>query len=379
MNLKRNILILFKKPFIIYPLFNDLLRSISINFDYNFGKGKSFNPKTLTINVTKICNLNCKMCQFAHSNLDKVKLNNLSRKEKNMLDLKILEKLLSNWKGSKPYIALTGGETTLHPQIEKIISLIKKYGFYVSMVTNGALLQEKAEKIISSGLDMLSISIDGLEKTHDSIRRVPNTFQKAVSGIKKIIEIKTNKKLKKPIVILNTSLSNENIHELNDIAKLAKNLNVDAINFQHLWMQTSKMTQNFNKTFPKINLSESYDLDLNTNQINPIVLYENLQKIKKIHPFVNIFPDLSIEKIKDYYKNPESFIIDKNCYCPWFFCTIQPDGRVTMCKEIEMGNLNELDFGQIWNSEKFKTFRRKIKKYKHFPICSRCCLYFRDY
>jgi len=379
MNTKRNITILLKNPFILPLSIKNVIRSVNNIFDYNFGNGKSFNPKAITLYVTKICNLKCKMCQLVRSRINTIKLNALFRKEKNFLNLKMLKNFLSNWKGLKPYISLTGGETTLHPEIEKIIKTIKDYGFTCSMVTNGALLADKAQKIVSAGLDILVISLDGMQTVHDTIRGVPGTFQKAIEGIQEIIKTRNNKNLKKPLVFINTAVNNENINELEKLVNLAKDLNIDGINFQHIWMQNSSVIKKHNNKISDFKMHESYCLEIKPETINPKLFYQKLQNIKRRHPFVNIFPDLNESQINDYYKKPEKNILRKNCVCPWFFAVIQPDGRLTQCKEFEMGNLNQNTFSQIWNGEKYKNFRQRLKNQHYFPICARCCLYFRKY
>lgn len=57
-------------------------------------------------------------------------------------------------------------------------------GFPWGLVTNGSLINESVvEKMKSFGMKTISISLDGIEETHNSIRRLNNGFKKIQDGI----------------------------------------------------------------------------------------------------------------------------------------------------------------------------------------------------
>ncbi len=378
MNAKRNIAILLRYPKSIVPVMQNFLRSLTLKIDYNFKDGYSFNPKGISVLVTKNCNLRCKMCHFYHSSLGEVKLNPQINK-KNIVDIKVIENLVKNWKGIKPYITLTGGEPTLHPQIEEIIKLIKNKGFVCTMVSNGALLKEKAEAILDAGLDILAVSIDGNGEIHDNIRGVSGTYNRAIEAIRGINKLKIKKKTPRPLIFLNTTMLAENLNYFEHLVNLANKLKADGINFQHLWLQTENMNLKHNSCTSDFKINNKVKLEVDNNSVDTEKLFLEIEKIRKKHSFINIFPDLNFKQTKEYYTNLEEFIFNSPSFCSWFFASVQTDGRVTHCKEIEMGNLSSSSFQEIWNSKKFRHFRKEIKKKSRFPICSRCCLYFRKF
>ena len=56
---------------------------------------------------------------------------------------------------------------------------------FVHVVTNGSLLTEEViAKLAATGVDEISVSIDGLEETHDRIRGEHGAFTKTVATIK---------------------------------------------------------------------------------------------------------------------------------------------------------------------------------------------------
>ncbi len=60
-------------------------------------------------------------------------------------------------------VTLTGGETLLHPDLEKIIARIRSHGMVAVMITNGYLLSvERIASLNRAGIDRLQISIDNV-------------------------------------------------------------------------------------------------------------------------------------------------------------------------------------------------------------------------
>ncbi len=68
------------------------------------------------------------------------------------------------------------------------------------------------------------------------------------------------------------------------------------------------------------------------------------------------------------------------CFIPLFLTVITLKGNVLPCyddfyQNHSMGNINELHIREIWNSEKYTTFRETLKKKngrKSNPICAKC-------
>lgn len=61
-------------------------------------------------------------------------------------------------------ITVTGGEPLLHPELEEIISRIRRHGIMAVLVTNGYLLTpERIERLNRAGLDRMQISVDNIQ------------------------------------------------------------------------------------------------------------------------------------------------------------------------------------------------------------------------
>ena len=115
-------------------------------------------------------------------------------------------------------IAFEGGEPLLRNDLAKILAFSRSLPLQTSLVTNGTLLESRIDEIAPYVNGAIYVSLDGLEKTHDTIRGVSGCFRKATEGI-----IASKEKV---FVTINTTIMTENLHEMEDMVKLAKELDI---------------------------------------------------------------------------------------------------------------------------------------------------------
>jgi len=114
-------------------------------------------------------------------------------------------------------IAFEGGEPLLRNDLVKILAFSRSLPLHTSLVTNGTLLESRIDEIAPYINGVIYVSLDGLEKTHDTIRGVSGCFKKATEGI-----IASKEKV---FVTINTTIMTENLYEIEDMVKLARELN----------------------------------------------------------------------------------------------------------------------------------------------------------
>jgi radical SAM protein with 4Fe4S-binding SPASM domain len=84
-------------------------------------------------------------------------------------------------------VTLIGGEAYLRDDWHVIATEITRCGMSVGMTTGArSLTQERVDQAVAAGLKTISISIDGLEKTHDAQRGVKGSWQAAVEASKRV-------------------------------------------------------------------------------------------------------------------------------------------------------------------------------------------------
>src|SRR5580698_211234 len=95
------------------------------------------------------CNLDCGYCNEYDKTSDPVPLGTMLGRIDRLADL------------GTTIITLSGGEPTLHPDLDAIIARIRERGAIATLITNGLLLTpERIQLLNRAGLDYLQISID---------------------------------------------------------------------------------------------------------------------------------------------------------------------------------------------------------------------------
>ncbi|MEM7816953.1 MAG: radical SAM protein, partial [Candidatus Aenigmatarchaeota archaeon] len=226
--------------------------------------------------------------------------------------------------------------------------------------------------------------LDGNRNLHDNIRGLSGLFDKIARGLIKLKEIKQNKNLKKPLLNIQTTISQYNYLELEKLIDVASYLGADSLTFHNLIFVCSDTLEK-QKEIDRIlqNSSSDWQGFLFSPNIDVDILYKKIKKILSGHYSfsVDFYPNFSYKELKEYYLNlnykPKEYSFC--CLSPWVVAYVFPDGTVKPCLNFSysFGNIKYKSFKEIWNSKEAKFFRKILKKYKAFPICVRCTELFR--
>jgi MoaA/NifB/PqqE/SkfB family radical SAM enzyme len=236
------------------------------------------NPIEASIQITERCNSRCVTCDF------------WKRKSGSEATTKELENVFHQLKevGIK-IIGFTGGEPLLRNDIGQLIEKAKKItGARTYIITNGLLLPEKASLLVKSGIDYVSISLDGLEVTDRKIRGVSDHYEKVMKGIKALRSLKNDL----PINI-GTTLVRDNLSEIPKLVELCKKINTT-------WSYNLLDTNLY--FFKNINTSP---LLANNNELVDRT-FDYLHKANKETPEIVSTPPLCLEFARNYLKNKKT-------------------------------------------------------------------------
>lgn len=349
-----------------------------LNPDYYLGQGYSLPPMTINFNLTYRCNLRCKMCrQYGEKGVYR---QNPPNPEAELMYLE-LKDIIDDVSPFKPDIYITGGEPFLHKDILEFVKYIKTRGLLCNINTNGTFLAKNASSIIESDVDSLIVSLDGPKEVHDQIRGLAGTFEKAVAGIKELNRLKKERKKNKPLIKTTFTISCNNYVYLKEIIEIASNIGINHIDLGFSWFTTEKIGKRHCQVFEKlfsIQPDSWKGFVTDVSGIDLCYLKEEVRKIRKSrHPLsISFFPNIKTEEIPDYYLHPEATFGRKRCVVPYMMTTICPDGSLTPCADFPdyvVGNVKEERLSKLWNSKRYRYFRKGLKKVRLFPICSRCC------
>ena len=131
----------------------------------------------LFLELTDACNLRCIHCgsrcgDHVGTFLDTGRL------------LQALDTVAEDFPRESVMLCITGGEPLLHPDFFEIVQHANRLGFPWGITTNGTLIDKPmAEALRDAKMDTVTVSLDGLETSHEWLRSVPGSFQKALAGI----------------------------------------------------------------------------------------------------------------------------------------------------------------------------------------------------
>jgi MoaA/NifB/PqqE/SkfB family radical SAM enzyme len=364
---------IYNHPQLVQWYFRNKFRAMSLTPEQQTAQGYSKPPLGITFKPTLSCNLRCKMCSFVANGA-------VFTNPKDSLPLEVWERVVDDVKPWKPYIWFTGGEPTLYPAFVPLVHHIKRQGMLCGVTTNGTTLKRKAEELLENPLDMMVVSIDGKGGIHNNVRGHERAFERTTEGILHLQELKRQKGLHKPAVIINCAITPDNYEYITDMVGVAEMVGAEALNFQHLWQMTRSMIEAHNAKWGEwhqMSYEECGGIDYTPMDVERVIelVHEVKRQPKKIP--VLFHPDIPDEDIRIYYNSPETFVFRKPAACGWLNTDVLPNGDVSPCFEVVCGNILEDRFTNIWNNYLYREHRKRLQVDGDFPICSRCCAYWR--
>ncbi len=316
-------------------------------------------PLMVVWNFTYKCNLKCRHCYEDAGSLRKEKVKELSREEK----IYALDNLAQS---HIPTLFFSGGEPLIHPDFWELAKRAKNYGFYISIATNGTLIDEDmAKRIKDLGVGYVAVSLDAATpEVHDQFRGVPGMWERAVRGMKNLIKEGVT-------TCIAYTLTGVNKGELPGLLKLREEIGAYKVlvyNFVPVGrgdLEDDLSPEEREEAY-RIMIEELKNEHLTVATTAPQFGRYCKQAGSK---FVNI----------SHYGCARSeelgAIVDVigGCGVGRAYAVIQPDGRITPCvymPDITVGNILEDSFQEIWdNSPLLNSLRTREDLQGHCRVC----------
>lgn len=287
-------------------------------------------PERLELEINTLCNLNCSFCWF-HSPLVNQKLKNWE------LELKKYKEIIDDAKeiGVK-HIYITGrGEPGLHPALPEMIKYAKDKLLYTSITTNLAYNNKKVIRSLAEA-DLIEITFSSYSKEHYGKMQSPKNpslFDIVIRNIRILNKISALKK--KPKIIINYILTQENYKTLDKFIALANNIGIKEIRLS-----------------PFSDIAATKKLYLPKSQIKSLG-----PTIKKLSKENGIILDYDWSKLND--------LRIKNCYMGWYTMLVGTFGKVKVgCFDSlpkKEGDIYKNSLKEIWGSSKAMKIRLLLK------------------
>jgi radical SAM protein with 4Fe4S-binding SPASM domain len=296
-------------------------------------------PIALHFETTYACNCKCVFCNRWKVSPKKV--------EEELSYDEIISLIDQSYALGVRLITLSGGEPLIKKDILKAMRYARKKGMVTNITDNGTLINPENVNEILSSFDIIDISLDSMEEEmHDEIRGVKGTFSKALRSIKLLKE-----NSKGTTIQVQSVLTAENHDDLLEINKEMSKIGVNTF-FQPVHDALDN----------KFGVRQGKFKDFDVNSLR--VVHSDMMKKYK-------YPGLLVRFLfKKYYEKSVDFIVDPNstkkcfnCFAGSFSLLVDPYGEVFPCDplRISMGNIRDKSLRGIWNDQKNKDIRKKIK------------------
>ena len=328
------------------------------------GAVASVRPHNVFIEVTNHCNLLCETCPRTF----------VSYEEPKTLSWDDFLRLVDQFPEMERAVLHGIGEPLLNKDLPRMIAHLKARSVHVLFNTNATLLTEEwSRKLIGAGLDELRVSIDGANpKTYALIRGAP-LFHKVLQNLQRFVEVKKELGADRPQPSLWMTGLKENIAELPDVVRIAARIGVPEVYLQRMVYYGDEAISAPGLLAGGHGLYATFD-----EQVDQLVVEsETLAK------------SLGVMLRASGASSPKSSVTAKPqarpwaaCMRPWTTAYITANGNALPCcispfatsdyGSLKLGNIFEQPFDDLWNAERYKTWRERLLSDAPNTACAGC-------
>lgn len=310
----------------------------------------SFRPASSKIIVTDNCNSRCITCsQWKNNSTNELTSEEIYDTLAQLRELGVIQ------------VQFTGGEPLLRRDLPSLVERAAKLRFQsIGILTNGLLLTEsRAKKLLESGLTAVGISVDGLRETHEYVRGVKGSFDKAISALEILSRLgeQSYPHLK---VTITTTLTQHTLDQAVPVTNLTSTYQESARFRISLLSITPYLFQGVDTS--SLIIEDQKELDEVIQQLHNI-------KVKNPGVFLWNQTHQSLEYIKRY--STDSKRADIPCVMGYSSIYVGAHGEIYHgCWALKpIGNVREKKLADIVNSTEYRK-RLKDMFYKRCPGCA---------
>jgi len=309
-------------------------------------------PNHIEIEITTCCNLKCAICEQRYW-----------KEKPRSMTFDEFKHIINEFPKLK-WVGLAGiGSNFVHPRFMKILEYLKKKNIYVEFVDHlNDATEEKLKKIIELGVDRVTISMDAFKKeTYESIK-IGAKYENVINNIKSFIRLKKEMGSPLPEIMFRFILTKKNIAEAPAYLDFINSLG----SFQDLG-DGSMIEFAGLLSFEEIS---DYLLD----EMPPDLVKTLREKAKK-HNLPITFTHQHPQGRRPRYTcaawvEPFIFATGDVISC----CATNENNQRDFQRTQSFGNIFEKSMKEIWNSPKYKNFRKNVPRINGeiYPSCRNC-------
>ena len=329
-------------------------------------------PIDIMVEPTNVCNIHCVLCPTSAEYMTR---------QRGFMRYEDYQKVIDNIKGVTPKIALFfSGESFLHPKLIDMIKYAADKGLRVQISTNATKIPDnKVDDLLGSGLETLTVSVDGLSKETYEHYRVGADFDVVLANLKKLCARKRELGLKKPTIQVQFICMRHNEHEVDQLEDFKNGIGIDKITVKSVaiptWYYEGRKLDEVAKEWLPTRYSRYEVMDAIVDH----VASGGTGGHNHGHGGTNVMLNFSNSTpAQDAFGTENKWKISKPEGVCGFVrkCVIGWNGDVYMCcydfnGQYNFGNAVTENFKNIWNSERYKQTRELIRNWAT-PLCKNC-------
>ena len=333
-------------------------------------------PQFISFTVTNACNLRCRMCgQWSEQGYV---LNHTidTRSHMTLADWKRLVDEIAQYKIR--FVLVRGGEPFLFGGIMELLRYVNAKGIFLSVDTNGTILDRYAAELSSISNMHITFSVDGPEEVHDAVRCEDGSFQKIKQNIALLtdLEKKCGNKISKSICF---TISKYNYTSLGQMADVARSLAISSVNVVPYYYFSDKVGAEYEKElkehFGCVAFSwKGFHHEGSGVQFDRFK--EELRKYRETLGDIYDFPYLPLteDEYQIWFQDESTPVRSSTCMNIENLIDIQPSGEANFCVDFpdySIGNVINRNISDVWNSPRAQQFR-EYRRQKPLAVCNRC-------
>ena len=325
-------------------------------------------PPYLQIEPVGQCNLRCQMCPI------QFRRDGPPYGEPAFMKFETYTRLIDEC-ATLEHLHLQGlGEPMMHPRFFEMVDYAVAKGARVTTNSNLTLLnQRRAEACVSSGLDELHVSIDGATAdTYERIR-VRAHFDRVLHNIDLLRAAKLSAQSLTPHLQIVMVIMRQNLYELPGLVQLAAERGAETVFVQHLCHD-----------FAESSLPAHYR-PMREFVEQQTLAGESPDRIERYFAEARDAAErsgitLRLPRTQPRPELPTS-VGRARCDWPWTGAYISYDGIAMPCCMVatpdraNFGSITDRTFADVWNSERYDEFRRRLASDSPPEICRTCAVY----